>query len=333
MRALVKRSDADVELELVDVSERPLAPAEVRVAVAACGVCGTDLHILEGGYRSHPPVVLGHEVSGTVVETGTADADWLGARVALSTFFSTCGACRYCRSGRPNLCADRRSIGSGADGGFAERIVIPVANLHRLPDGIGLAAGALAEPLACVCQSLMDPVRITEGDRVLVTGPGPVGLLAAQVARHLGGIVTVAGTERDAVRLASASALGFDVALSEHVPLDPAWDTVVECSGAGAAMALCLEVLRPGGTYVQMGQTDRAVSVRLALLSFKELQLSGGFASTPKSWARAMVLLADDAIDLESLVTEIAPIEDWRRIFDATARADGLKFLLSPGTR
>lgn len=334
MLALVKRSEEDVTLALEEREPVEPGPDEVRVRVAACGVCGTDLHIADGSYRSRPPVTLGHEVAGTVTDIGEhVDPAWMDAAVALSTFVSTCGQCVACLAGRPNLCADRVSIGSGADGGFAESLVVPAANLHRLPEGLPIELGALAEPLACVCQSLLDPARVQPGDRVLVLGPGPVGLLAAQVARHVGASVTVAGIERDASRLAAAAAMGFATVRSDALPPDPVWDVAIECSGAGPAMALALEVLRPGGGYVQMGQTNRPVHVRLALVSFKELELSGGFASTPRSWARAMRLLASGAVDLAALVTAVAPLGDWRRVFERTANAEGLKYLLAPGVR
>lgn len=340
MKALVKTGPEPEQLEL-QLDREPVALPEsghVRVAVAACGICGTDLHIIEGGYSSRPPVTLGHEVSGTVVEvSGDVDAGWIGAPVALETFFRTCRECDYCRSGRPNMCGNRISIGSGADGGFAESIVVPVANLHRLPEGIPVTAGALSEPLACVCQSLFDPSpAVTPGDRVLVVGPGAVGLLAAQVARACGGEVAVSGTPKDGVRLALAKQLGFAAVVtpSSTDDLPEGWgdgpDVVIECSGSGPGMESGLRLIRKRGRYVQMGQTDRNVQVPLALVSFKELTITGGFASTPASWRRAFQLLASGAIDFASLVTHELPLERWREAFDATANGEGVKYLLTP---
>ena len=145
---------------------------------------------------------MGHEVSGIVAEVGQGVTDeWLGARVVSETYFSTCGVCEWCRDGRTNLCPERRSIGSFVDGAFAATVVVPARNLHRVPDGVDEHAAALCEPLACVCHCLCDPPAVTAGDDVLVTGPGPVGLLAAQVARALGGRVLVTGLARDEVRL------------------------------------------------------------------------------------------------------------------------------------
>lgn len=340
MRALVKTGPRAEDIELQEDREPLALPAtgHARVRVAAAGICGTDLHILDGSYGSRPPVALGHEVAGIVDElSADVDPSWLGAPVAMETFFATCGRCEFCRSGRPNMCDDRISIGSGADGGFADSVVVPVRNLHRLPDGLPVELGALAEPLACVCQSLFDPSpAVTPGDRVLVIGPGAVGLLAAQVARAAGGEVVVSGTERDAARLTIAAELGFATAVAPVVPdaLPGEWsagpDVVVECSGSGPGMAAGLRLLRKRGRYVQMGQTGRTVEVPLALVSFKELTITGGFASTPASWRRAIALLHGGVIELGRLATHRLPLSRWREAFEATARGEGVKYLLSP---
>ncbi|MDR3069463.1 MAG: alcohol dehydrogenase catalytic domain-containing protein, partial [Propionibacteriaceae bacterium] len=150
MRALRKLTDS-AELTLTDVDQPAPGPGAVRIAVHGCGLCGTDLHILDGGYPARPPVTLGHEVAGVVAELGAdVDASWLGAPVATESFFSTCGRCDRCREGRVNLCLQRISIGSGTDGGFAESVIVPAINLHRLPVGIAPTVGAMMEPLACV---------------------------------------------------------------------------------------------------------------------------------------------------------------------------------------
>lgn len=130
------------------------------IAVEAAGICGTDIHIVDDEFRSWPPVTMGHEVCGVVVEAGAGvDASWEGARVVSETYFSTCGACDHCRSGRINLCLERRSIGSAVDGAFAPRLLVPARGLHRVPEWLSSPAAALAEPLACVCNCLLEPAR------------------------------------------------------------------------------------------------------------------------------------------------------------------------------
>jgi L-iditol 2-dehydrogenase len=308
-------------------------PADcVRVAVRAAGICGTDLHIEAGEYPSVPPVTMGHEVCGTVVETGArVDPAWDGRRVVSETYFSTCGRCRSCRAGRPNLCAERRSIGTHVDGAFAESVVVPARGLHRVPEGLADAAAALCEPLACVCQSLLDPPAIMPGDRVLVVGPGAIGLLAAQVAAAGGAAVEVRGTAQDGPRLALARDLGCATSLAgEDAVDDGAYDVAVDCSGAGPGIADALRAARPGGRLVQIGLAGKDVTVPFDLICFKELNVTSGFASTPVSWRRALALLEHGAIELPALVTEVIALRDYRRAFDATRASAGVKYVLEP---
>jgi L-iditol 2-dehydrogenase len=298
------------------------------VQVVGAGICGTDLHIADGEYATVPPVTMGHEVSGVVAELGDGvDPGWAGARVVSETYFSTCGTCAWCRAGRPNLCPERRSIGSHVDGAFAALLHVPVTNLHRIPDWLDGHAAALCEPLACVCHSLHDPPAVQEGDDVLVVGPGPVGLLAAQVAQAAGGRVHVRGTPRDGLRLALARELGFETSDAGDCP---AADVVVECSGNERGMSLGLERAGRGGRYVQIGLAGKPVTVPLDLVCFGELTVTSGFASTPSSWRRALALVEGRDVSLEPLLSEVVPLDDWERAFAATRAAEGVKFVLDP---
>ena len=298
--------------------------------VVGAGICGTDLHIVDGEYETATPVTIGHEVSGVVAELGEGvDGAWLGARVASETYFSTCGVCRYCRAGRTNLCPERRSIGTHVDGAFAPRLVVPATNLHRLPDWLDGRAAALCEPLACVAHSLLEPeAAVRAGDDVLVIGPGPVGLLAAQVARAAGGNVHVRGTPRDGRRLAAARVLGFETSTTEDGAV--AADVVIECSGSEAGIAYGFGVARRGGRYVQIGLAGKPVALPFDLVCFHELTITSGFASTPTSWRKALELVGERRIDLDPLVTEVVPLDDWERAFAATRSAEGIKFVLDP---
>ena len=255
MLGVAKLAPGPGHIDLVERTPADVPAGCVRLAVRAAGICGTDLHIEAGEYPSVPPVTMGHEVCGTVVETGAGvDAAWDGERVVSETYFSTCGRCRHCRAGRPNLCPERRSIGTHVDGAFAESVVVPAHGLHRVPEALADAAAALCEPLACVCQSLLDPPAIMPGDRVLVVGPGAIGLLAAQVAAAGGAEVEVRGTAQDGPRLALARDLGCETSLAGEDALDgDAYDVTVDCSGAGPGIADALRAARPGGRHVQIG--------------------------------------------------------------------------------
>jgi L-iditol 2-dehydrogenase len=325
---LAKLAAGEGNVDLAERPERPPGPGEVALDVAAAGVCGTDLHIWLGEYDSVPPVTMGHEVCGTVAELGNGvDTSWRGARVAVETFFSTCGVCAHCRAGKLSVCAQRRSIGTHVDGGFAPRLVLPARNLHRVPDGLSDAAAALSEPVACVCNSLLDPSPVQPGDEVLVIGPGAIGLIAAQVARAGGGRVTVRGTERDERRLALAAELGFPTSVGAA---PPEADVVVECSGAGRGIADGLRAARRRGRLVQMGLRGGDVTIPYDLICFHELTVSAGFASNPHSWRRAMTLLEAGAVELAPLVTEVLPLAEWARAFEASRAGAGVKYVPDP---
>jgi L-iditol 2-dehydrogenase len=337
----VRKMAVDVpvlSLERVPVPEP--RPGQARIRVTGAGICGTDQHILDGDYASRPPVTLGHEVAGFVDAVGAeVDPAWIGALVAPETAFSTCGACPWCRNGKPMLCRERVSIGSGTDGGFAAAMVVPARLLHRLPDGLDPHAAALLEPLACVCNSVLDPNRIEPGDTVIVSGAGPVGLLAAQVARAAGGDITVTGTDVDAERLAIARDLGFatrnvadgdDRAALDELGRSRAVDVVLECAGAAAAVAAALRWIRPGGRLVQIGLIAGDVAVPFGEIVTRELAVSAGFGSSPRSWRRAVRLVEQGAIELLPLVSHVHALRDHEAAFARFAARDGLKTIFDP---
>ena len=329
MRGLTKLAPGPGNVALAERPEPSAAPGHVVLEVAGAGICGTDLHIADDEFPSRPPVTMGHEVSGVVAELGAGvDGAWAGARVVTETYFSTCADCGFCREGRPNLCAQRRSIGSYVDGGFAPFLHVPAHNLHRIPDWVDAHAAALTEPLACCCHSLLDPPRVGAGDEVLVVGPGPVGLLASQVARALGGRVHVRGTPRDEARLAVARDLGFEVSTTDDGPVEA--DVVVECSGSVAGISFGLESARRGGRYVQIGLAGKPVTLPFDLVCYRELTVSSGNASTPASWLRAVELVETRRVALEPLLSEVVPLEDWERAFAATRAGAAIKVVLAP---
>ena len=316
----------------VALAERPeptARPGHVVLDVTAAGICGTDLHIEDDEFPSRPPVTLGHEVSGVVAELGEdVDEDWLGARVVTETYFSTCGICAWCRAGRRNLCPERRSIGSAVDGGFAPRVEVPAGNLYRVPDWLDGMAAAMTEPLACCCQSLPERV-IREGDEVLVVGPGPVGLLAAQVAAAAGGRIHVRGAPRDGARLELAGSLGYATSTTNDDPPGE-FDVVVECSGHESGMSFGLVSARRGARYVQIGLAGRPVVIPFDLVCFKELTVTSGNASTSASWTRAVALVAARAVALDPLLSAAVPLERWEQAFSDTRAGVGVKYVLVP---
>lgn len=329
MLAVVKAGPGPDNVVLQTVAE-PIAKAGfARVRVTATGICGTDIHVAHDEYAHESPVIMGHEILGVVDSVGDpADSAWVGARVACETYYSSCEKCEWCRAGRRNLCPNRRSLGSFENGGFARLVVMPIINLHRLPDSLGEIDGVLSEPLACVVQCLLDPAIVNPGDRVLVTGPGAMGQLAAQVAKSQGGDVTLAGLEKDADRLAIAASLGIGVTTA--TPALESFDVVIECSGSAPGAATALRAAKRGGKYVQVGIFGREVSLPFDLILYKELVVSSGFASTATSWKRAMELIKQGLVVLAPLVTRHVPITEFPIALAAAAAGEGIKTVVIP---
>jgi len=334
MLGITKISDAAGDFGLTERPEPSAGPGHVVLRVRAVGICGTDLHIVRSEYKVTPPVTMGHEVCGTVEAVGeSVSPELLGQRFVAETFFSTCKRCLHCRNGRPNLCAERQSIGSHVDGAMAARVEVPAANLHPVPEAMSDAAASMAEPVACVTNSLFgEGPYIEPGDDVLIIGPGAIGLIAAQVARSAGANVTVRGTPKDRARLDMAEKLGFAVSLVGDDLKEASFAKSVECSGAGPGFADAIRFLDRRGHLMQMGLSGQSSTLPMDLVCYRELRITSGFASTPASWARAMRLIHAGVLDLERLVSDILPLSGWKDGFDRAFAADGIKFIFDPHT-
>lgn len=342
MKAVMKVETGVGHVELRDIDEpRPTAD-QVLIKVHAAGICGTDLHIYKDEFRSRPPVVLGHEVSGEIVALGERVAHLsVGARVTTETYFSTCGVCMYCRRGQRNLCLNRLSIGSGVNGGFTQYLVVPAANIHLLPENVDLMAGALTEPLACVVHAVLSESTIAPGDVAVIAGPGAIGLLTLQVVKAAGARAIVLGTDADSARLELALQLGADavVDVSENDP-EPfireltqeglGADVVYECSGAGPAAAQLLKLVRRRGRYVQIGLFGKPVAWDLDQVCYRELTVTGSNASVPAAWDKALKLMASGRVKTAPLITGVVNITDWEQAFHEFEARRGIKTLLRP---
>src|ERR1700730_6158377 len=211
MIAVQKMARGVGNIELQEVPEPHAGDGQVIIEVHAAGICGTDLHIYLDEFETNPPVTIGHELAGVIVELGRGVVEFkVGDRVTTETYFSTCGHCLDCRRGRRNLCLHRRSIGSKQDGAFTKFLLTPASNLHLVPDELDLESAALTEPLACTVHGVLETAGVQAGDNVVLTGPGPIGLLALQLAKAAGAKAVMIGTHCDINRLKLAKELGAD---------------------------------------------------------------------------------------------------------------------------
>jgi L-iditol 2-dehydrogenase len=342
MKAVVKFARGVGNVELRDVPEPQVAPGLVKIHVRAAGICGTDIHIYKDEFRSVPPVILGHEVAGEVVELGdNVDGVLLGSRVTTETYFSTCGRCRYCRSGQNNLCLSRRSIGSGVDGGFTNYVVVPQKNVHLLPTNVDCEAGALTEPLACVVHGVLSAPSVTPGDVAVIAGPGTIGLLTLQIVKAASATVVMLGTNGDERRLELARSLGADHAINvqqqnpealiKELTIDGLGaDVVYECAGAGSAAAQLLTLVRRRGRYVQIGLFGKPIAWDLDQVCYKELLVTGSNASVPSSWSRAIHFLKSGIVQTKPLISDRYSVEQWETAFNRFEGKLGIKILLVP---
>ncbi len=346
MKALVKTGKGPGLIELRDVPVPAIGDAEVLIEVKAAGICGTDLHIWHDEFPYWPPVILGHEFAGVIAARGPAVEGWnVGDRVVGEPHTLACGTCWLCRTGRRQLCPDKRSPGWGIDGCFAKWMRYPEpALLHRIPDGLPFEEAALVEPMANVVHDVLERGRVEIADVVAVIGPGPIGLLAAQAAKASGAAaVVVTGTDADEeVRLATARRLRavdrvVNVQREDAVPVvaeltgGRGADLVVEASGAEAGIGSAFRLVRKYGRIAAIGLTGRErVSLPYDAGMSKAVEFVFNMSTSYTSWDRAIHLLASGKVDGKPLLTPKGGLERWEEFFNALEQKRGLKGLFLP---
>ncbi|WP_425838023.1 NAD(P)-dependent alcohol dehydrogenase [Streptomyces fractus] len=342
-RAAVLHGPKDLRVE-----DRPVpvpGDGEVLVAVRAVGLCGSDLHYYEHGENGpnvlRQPTVLGHEPAGFVVGHGAGVDDVPdGTPVAIEPAHP-CGRCTLCRAGRYNLCPKGTCFGSPpTNGALTELVAVPRDFVHPLPAGMDVKLGALVEPLAVAVHAVRR-ADVAPGERVLVTGAGPIGVLVAQAAAACGASVTVSDVAPE--RREFAARLGAETVDAASLTPDPArahaladpdgYDTVLDCSGVGPALVSGIRALRPGGTAVVVGNPSRSeTELPLAWMQRQEMSLVTSFRYAAGDFAAAVRLAGSGRVRLDGLVTAEFPLEraDEALHTALTDRAQ-MKVLITPG--
>jgi len=318
---------------------------DVLVRVRAAAICGSDVHGMDGSTgRRIPPIVMGHEASGEIVEAGAGVRDFrVGDRV---TFDSTeyCGECFYCKRGEVNLCDNRKVLGVSCgdyrrDGTFAEYIVLPKRILYKMPEALDFAAASIAEPAAVAAHAAaITPIKM--GDSLVVVGAGLIGLLLIQVLRaHSAG--TILALETDPERRAAALAAGASAALDPASPATKAailelsggrgFDRAFEAVGASAPIATAIGAVRKGGSVTLIGNVSPSVEMPLQAIVTRQLTLYGSCAMAGE-YPLVLDLLARGKIDAKSIISAVAPLSEGASWFARLhAREKGLlKVVLEP---
>ncbi|NLN17162.1 MAG: alcohol dehydrogenase catalytic domain-containing protein [Firmicutes bacterium] len=320
----------------LSLQERPCpqaGPGQGLIRVRYAGICGSDLYICSGrNPRVKPPVVPGHEFVGEIVEADSPELK-AGDRVAVEPLLA-CGRCSACRRGAYHVCRELRLLGVQVDGGFAEYVVAPLDRIVKLPDGLSLEHAVLTEPLAVAIHGLRQ-ATLELGDRVVVLGGGPVGILLAQAARLAGARVMV--SEVNPHRREVAAQMGFTVIdgggdpVAEVLALTDGEgaDVVYEAAGAEATAAQMAQMTRIKGQIVVVGVYKDLAPVDLLQISFREQTLRGSRVYNYQDFQRAIELLAQGQIDVDRTVTHVFPLDQVQEAMAAAAGdVDGVKVVL-----
>jgi D-arabinitol dehydrogenase (NADP+) len=326
------------ELDVREAPDPEPGPNEVLVRVRACGICGTDQHIFEGDFFPSYPLIGGHELAGEVVALGPqkyATTLREGDRVAVDPSLF-CGSCFFCQRAQGNHCLNWNAIGVTRDGGFAEYVVAPTANVYPVGD-MDLEIAAFIEPISCVVYGLQR-LRIPVGANALIYGAGPIGLLMLQLVRH-GGASTVAVVDmkEDKLKLARslgahevvAAGSGADDTLREISPLG--FDVVIDCTGVPAVVEHMFTHARKNGKLLFFGVNppDARVSVSPFEVYQKDLEIYGSFALR-YTFHDAFALLRSGAVDVKPLLSDRFPIEQFPEALALAGSGDAFKVQIQP---
>lgn len=337
MKGLVKQGNS---LQIQDVKEPVCHENGVKVEIKFTGICGTDLHIYHNEFEVTDSIIIGHEMSGVVVETGKNIKNVnIGDRVTvLPSNYYTCQDCEYCEKGLYTLCRVRKGMGLHVNGGFAKYVVVREDMCYKIPEHISYEVAAMSEPLAVVTQPIEELADISKEDVVLVTGPGPIGLLATYVLVNKGCKVLVAGTTSDTERLKIAQEIGcsrtIDVlnedlkAIVEEETSGIGVNFVVECSGSNEAIKSGIRALKNTGTFLQVGVIGKDINVDFDSILYKQLSVKGSIGHGLSTWDKVIQILENSKGDLEKIITHRFPLSRWEEAFKLCEARKGAKVLI-----
>ncbi len=344
LKAVIKEKKGYDNIVYKDLPIPVISDDEVLIKIKAVGICGSDIHILNDEFPYWPPVILGHEFSGVIEHTGKNTTNYkIGDRVTSEPQQKVCGMCRHCRLGHIHLCTHKRSPGWGIDGAMAEYIKLPEALLHKLPDNVSFIEGAVIEPASTVTHAVIERADIRPADYVVITGPGPIGLIASQIAKAVSAKkVIICGISSDEPhRFSVAKSLGADDIINvekkdifEYVLSDTdgyGADMVVECCGSQAAINTAIDILAKNAKLVCIGISGKdKLSLSYDKTIYKEINIITSMSSTYSSWKYTIELLKAGKLDLKKVVSDILPLSEYRIGFNKAQERTGLKIVLVP---
>jgi 2-desacetyl-2-hydroxyethyl bacteriochlorophyllide A dehydrogenase len=330
------------DIEVGELKLQNLRSDELLIHVDGCGVCGTDFHIFEGSAPAKPPVVLGHEYSGTIIDAGSKfDMFSVGDKIAVNPNIH-CGYCSYCRSGKINLCENLKALGVTINGGMSQYSIVPVTQAHLLPKNFPFSKSVFAEPVSC-CIHGINQADIIPGEQVVIIGGGTIGLIMLQLAQ-LRGASKVIVLDPLEVKRKMAQNLNADYVFnSSEINVvekviditSGAADTIIECVGSQTAAESALKLVRKGGKIIIFGLANKSAVINIYLQSFfhKELTIKGSILN-PNTFQSSVDLIVNNKINVE--IFNPYPVllkqDKIQSLFNGLLDETVIKFMVTPNS-
>jgi L-iditol 2-dehydrogenase len=344
MKAVVKYGKGKGLVEMREVPEPTIRDDEVLIEIKAVSVCGSDLHIFHDAHPYWPPVILGHEFSGVIVEVGKEVKDWkIGDRIVSETRIGSCGVCFICQSGFPQVCEQKRPYGIGVNGAYTKYVAGPARLLHHLPENIPFETGAIIEPAAICVTSILERSSLQAGQSAVIIGPGPIGLISLAIAKVAGvSLAIMTGrSSKGGMRLQKAIELGADyvIDIEKEDPILKVLkltkglgvDFLIETSGSPKAISQSFEMVRRLGRICAIGIAGgQEVPIPYDRGIFKGLRFDFCFSSSWTAWEKTISLVSKGLLPLEKLITHTLPLERWEEAFHLLENRQAAKVILIP---
>ena len=328
-------------VEIRDIERPTIGDSDVLIEVQNVGVCGSDLHqwTADHSWPVNYPVVLGHEFGGHIVELGkqvSGDNEWHeGDRVVSETAAIISADDPMTRRGLYNLDPTRKGFGYGVDGAMTKYVRVPSRILHRVPDQLAFEQACLTEPCCVAYNAVVKNARIEPGDRVVVLGPGTIGILCAAMARLCGAEVAIVGLPKDSHRLDIAKQYGCEVIIGDASQ----WaferdglgcEGVIDAAGASATLEIAMNIVRPAGWVSKVGWGPQPLNFSLDPMVQKNVTLQGSFSHNWPIWERVIALLASGSLDVKPIIGGVWPITEWHEAFEKMHSGEVVKSVLKP---
>ncbi len=336
--AVVNFAPEKGSVELREIPRPAIGEDDILLEVANVGVCGSDLHqwTSDHSWPVNYPVVLGHEFGGHIVALGKRVDGWQeGDRVVSETAAVIDGMSPMSRQGLYNLDPSRKGFGYGVDGAMTRYVRVPARCLHRVPDQLPFEQACLTEPCSVAYNAVIMNSNINPGDRVLVLGPGTIGILCAAMARLCGAEVALVGLEKDCGRLEIAKQYSCETIVGDASQWANAQDglgadCVIDAAGVSATLALAMQWVRPKGQITKVGWGPTPLNFSLDPLVQKNVTLQGSFSHNWPIWEKVLALLASGRLDVKPIIGGVWELKDWHHAFEEMHSGNVVKSVLRP---